>query len=312
MTARRLAPAATLTLLLGAALAGGVTAQDGPRRRARPPAASPREAAPEHPSFTSDIPCSACHTPEGWAMPGGTSGQAGGFDHARTGFPLSGRHLAAGCTDCHAARRQVRRDCVSCHDDAHQGRLGHDCTRCHSSNGWTDTNPLEAHRLTRFPLSGMHAIAACTDCHRRTGDRSFSAVPSTCISCHEADYRRPDVHPIHDGSGGNAAFSPLCETCHRTSGWSPAIADPAGLGSGAMGLAEAAPPRHELRFPIRVGPHQGAPCASCHESPEVPTAVRCAGCHAHAPAQLRIDHRTVRVGPDGRGCLGCHPGGMAR
>ncbi|MCB9595221.1 MAG: hypothetical protein H6719_21060 [Sandaracinaceae bacterium] len=314
---RRRALPTLLLLLVVTAVAGVVTAQP-PTRGARPrpaqaaPRTPPREEPREHPSFTSEIPCSACHTPEGWAMPGGSSGAAGGFDHARTGFPLRDRHLAAGCTDCHQARRQMRRDCVGCHQDGHEGRLGDDCSRCHTATGWNDTDELEAHRLTRLPLTGMHAIAACTDCHRRTGDRSFSAVPSTCISCHENEYRDPGIHPAHDGSDGNPPFPRQCEGCHRTSGWSPAIVDPSTLGGGTMPLTEAAPARHELRFPIRVGPHQGAPCASCHESPQVPTAVRCVGCHSHSPARLQSDHRTVRVGPDGRGCLGCHPGGMAR
>ncbi len=305
---RALRPILALAIFVTVAAAGAV---GGAQPRARRAPRAPR-APSNHPSFTDDIPCSACHTPEGWAMPGGSSGQAGGFDHARTGFPLSGRHLAAGCTDCHAAGRQVRRDCVSCHQDQHQGRMGQDCTRCHNANDWTDTDELEAHRLTRMPLTGMHAVAACTDCHRRTEGRAYTAVPSTCISCHEADYRRDDIHPSHDGRTGAAPFSRQCEGCHRTSGWAPAIIDPASLGRTSGGLSEAAPPSHELRFPIRVGPHAGAACASCHESPRVPAAVRCNGCHAHSPAQLAASHRTVRVGPDGRGCLGCHPGGAAR
>lgn len=309
MRARWLRWLAALAVLAATALSGAVGAQQRPRREPRPRSARPARDA--HPSFTDDIPCSACHTPDGWAMPGGSSGE-GGFDHARTGFPLNGRHLAAGCTDCHAARRQVRRDCVSCHTDQHEGRLGQDCSRCHDSIAWSSTDALEAHRLTRMPLTGMHAIAACTDCHRRNGSRAYTAVPATCISCHETDYRRPDVHPAHDGSAGAAPFSRQCETCHRTSGWSPAIVDPSMLGGASMGLGEAAPPSHELRFPIRTGAHLGAPCASCHENPRVPQAVRCVGCHAHSPARLRADHRTVPADPDGRACLACHPGGAAR
>ncbi|MGE0784482.1 MAG: hypothetical protein AB7S26_02260 [Sandaracinaceae bacterium] len=328
----------SIALGLGLALVGGALAQEEPpegergasrgdaasseseaptrprRRRggsSAPTAPTPQATARAHPSITDDIPCSACHTPEGWSMPGGSSGN-GGFDHSRTGFPLDGRHLESGCTDCHRAQRQMRRDCVSCHQDSHQGRLGNDCTRCHNANAWTDTRPLEIHRLTRFPLSGMHAIAACTDCHRRTGDRSYSAVPSTCISCHEQEYHRDDVHPVHDGRTGEAPFSRQCEGCHRTTSWSPAIVDTSMFGGGAMGLSERAPDNHDIRFPIRSGPHRGAPCASCHESPSVPSAVRCGGCHEHSTARLVQNHPRFRVDPDGRGCLGCHPGGAAR
>lgn len=298
--------AACAALVISSAVAGVVGAQQRPRRQPRP-----RPASRAHPSITDDMPCSACHTPEGWAQPGGSSG-GGGFDHSQTGFALRGRHRAAGCTDCHSSEREAQRDCVSCHVDTHEGRLGTDCSTCHNAVSFRDTDELAAHRLTRMPLTGMHAIVACTDCHQRNGSRAFTAVPATCISCHETDYRRPGLHPAHDGSGGGEPFSRRCETCHRTSGWSPAIVDPATLGSTSSGLREAAPPTHELRFPIRSGPHLGAPCASCHEDPRLPQAVRCTGCHAHSPARLRANHRTVPVPVDGRGCLGCHPGGAAR
>ena len=190
--------------------------------------------------------------------------------------------------------------------------MGADCVRCHSSVDWTDTHAIEIHRLTRLPLAGAHLIAACTDCHQRTGDRQFTAVSAECFACHEAEYRRVDVHPNHSGTASSPPFPRRCAECHRTSSWSPAIIDPSTIGSSGMGLAERAPPRHEVRFPISRGSHRGAECASCHEDLRVPAAIRCVGCHEHSPLQLRQQHRTVRPGLDGRGCLGCHPGGIVR
>lgn len=301
---KRARPWILLVALAGSAVAGIGSAQQTPRARSTARAPAPPPAG--HGSITADLPCSACHTPEGWSIQG--SSAEGGFDHSRTGFPLAGRHRAVACVSCHQPGRRIGRDCVSCHQDQHQARLGQDCARCHSAIGWTDTRDLEIHRLTRLPLTGMHAIAACTDCHRRTEDRQYSAVPAECFACHEDEYRRPDTHPSHvDG-----AFSRNCQECHRTSGWSPAIVDPTALGRTSGGLTERAPARHELRFPITRGSHRGAACASCHEDRQIPTAVRCDGCHAHNPVQLRRQHRTVSAGTDGRGCLGCHPGGMTR
>ena len=317
---RRSLPIALLLTLVLTALAGVVGAQRSPAprprrsrqaRRARP-TPTPESAADAHGSFTRDLPCSSCHTPDGWSMGGGSSSDTGRFNHASTGFPLAGRHLRAGCTQCHAAGREVRRDCVSCHQDQHQGRLGADCSRCHTAAAWTDTQAIETHRLTRLPLTGMHAIADCSDCHRRTVDREFSAVPAECIACHEQDYRRPDVHPPHGGSATRAPFSRDCTQCHRTTSWSPAIIDASLIGGGSTGLTETAPPSHELRFPIRAGSHRGADCASCHEDLRIPAAVRCVGCHAHRVSQLTAQHVTATPGLDGRGCLGCHPGGIAR
>lgn len=260
-----------------------------------------------HASVTSGMDCSACHTPDGWGMAAGA--EAGrGFDHARTGFPLVGRHSAITCVRCHQADVQIERDCVSCHEDAHQSRLGRDCERCHTAVRWSDTRPFEIHRTTRLPLTGMHALLDCTECHRRTGDREFTAVPADCFSCHEADYRRPDTHPDHTGTTGHAPFPRDCAMCHVTIGWSPAFVDPTAV----TGALASAPPEHESIFPIRIGPHREIACVQCHLAPEVPRAVECTGCHTHDPVRLRQIHGGELVATDGAGCLGCHPGGSAR
>ncbi len=274
-------------------------------------------------SITEGIECSACHTPEGWRVGGSVRGDSG-FDHARTGFPLTGRHQTVACTSCHVPGQRARRECASCHQDDHQGRLGRSCDTCHSAVSWRRTNAIELHRMTRLPLTGMHVLAACTDCHRRNSEREYSAAPAECYACHEAEYNRVDVHPNHNGSTGSPAFSRDCSACHRAIAWSPAVVDPSALpGSGALTSgaltsgaltsgALGASDSHDLRFPISYGSHRGAPCSSCHVARDVPTAVACTGCHAHSPLRLRSQHRTVVVPLDGSSCLGCHPGGRGR
>ena len=266
-----------------------------------------------HGSITANLPCSACHTPDGWAIQGGARGGSGAFDHARTGFPLAGRHQGAGCTDCHRPGRTASRVCTSCHIDEHQGRLGQDCARCHTAVGWHDRHAIDLHRLTRLPLAGMHAVAACADCHRRRGEGEYSNVPAECFACHEDDYRRPDVHPRHVGTATAPAFPRECEQCHRTAAWTPAIVDLTTLGA-ITGLRQSlrAGNEHDIHFPITFGSHRGAPCASCHEGSPSASTIRCTGCHAHNPIRLRQAHRSVSPQGDGRSCLGCHPGGMAR
>lgn len=285
-----------------AALTASVTAATAQQRRPQ------REEPSAHGgSLTEGIDCSACHTADGWRMGGGSG--SGGFDHARTGFPLAGRHRTVGCTTCHAPGRQPRRACTSCHADNHQGRLGRDCDSCHSDRGWQHVRAIAMHRRTRLPLTGMHALLDCTECHVRTGERQWSSVPSDCFACHEGDYRRSDVHPSHLGLSSTAAFPRDCAQCHRASGWSPAVIDPGALPRSA-GLV--APEDHDLRFPISHGPHRGTECAACHASPAVPSAVRCTGCHAHNPVRLRMQHTSVAASVQGPACLSCHPGGAAR
>jgi hypothetical protein len=259
-------------------------------------------------SITRGIQCGACHTPSGWAVTGSVRGESG-FDHGRTGFPLSGRHRRLSCTGCHQPEQQTRRACNGCHQDVHQRRMGQSCDRCHSASGWQRTRAIDMHRSTRLPLTGMHVLAACTDCHTRTTSRSYSSTPAECYACHENEYRDATVHPNHDGTSGSAPFPRDCGACHRADGWSPAFVDPSVL---PRSSPLTAPPTHDLRFAISFGSHRGAPCASCHLSPRATAAVACTGCHAHSPLMLRRQHPSGVVASTGGACLSCHPGGRAR
>lgn len=263
-----------------------------------------------HRSVTEAVDCAACHDPSGWGMSGGTRGGAG-FDHARTGFGLSGRHAFTSCTSCHVPGRTTRRECSSCHADTHQGRLGDSCDACHGPSSWNATTAQERHRLTRLPLDGAHALVDCAACHRRAAERTYSGTPAQCFACHEDDYRRGDVHPPHDGGGSGTPLSRDCTECHRTLAWSPAFFSPhpTSADAGAVRLASL---RHDARFPIGFGPHRGAPCDSCHAGQPSSRTFECVGCHAHSPARLAAQHPGRRVPSEGRACLRCHAGGMPR
>ncbi|WP_428264548.1 hypothetical protein [Haliangium sp.] len=253
--------------------------------------------------------CSACHTTESWRLLDGAGGR--GFDHDNTGFPLVGAHTQATCPHCHQPGREVSRECASCHQDAHQGRMGTQCDQCHDSRTWLGTRAIERHRLTRLPLTGVHALLECTSCHIRTSSRTWSQVPSDCFACHERDYRL-DVHPPHQGNPDNPDRAPFprdCRLCHRAIAWSPAFADPTLL---PIERTQGALRAHDLQFPISFGSHRGARCESCHLSPSTPRALTCTGCHDHSPALLRRQHRGRAVPADAGACLRCHPGGLTR
>lgn len=263
--------------------------------------------------LTEGMDCSACHTEAGWDSLGAGAGQ--GFDHARTGFPLTGRHRQAGCADCHATGTQISRACDRCHRDPHQQRLGSDCSECHSALSFQLSDALQKHRNTRLPLTGIHALLDCTECHRRGTEPRFSSVPANCWACHADEYRSPDVHPRHTGTPGDPsqpAFPTDCAQCHRATGWSPAVVDPARLRAALAQQALTAPPSHELMFPIARGAHRGAACGDCHADSLRPGLARCTGCHAHGALRLRAQHGDRPVDPRARACLACHPGGAAR
>jgi hypothetical protein len=263
---------------------------------------------------TEGMDCVDCHSTGGWDL--GT-GKGQGFDHSRTGFPLGGRHAQTPCVGCHAPGKRTSRECVACHEDTHEHRLGRDCDGCHDARSWARTGARAQHELTRLPLTGMHALAECTECHRRAASRQWSTPPADCFGCHANDYRRKDIHPLHIGSAKpvRAPFPRDCAQCHRAIGWSPALVSPAAaqrlVGTSAAALMRA-PDDHDVRFPISHGPHRQAACEDCHMNVEsLPRAVRCTGCHAHAPAKLAIAHLQVTgVVRDGS-CLHCHRGGGA-
>jgi len=301
-----------LLVLLGVAvlagLAGIAVAKDP-----KPKAAS--ATVPNHSSITEGIDCGNCHTPASWKMSGGKTGQ--GFDHSRTGFPLTGRHESAACNQCHSGEKHVTRECENCHSDPHQSRMSGRCASCHSSRRWDDMEPFEIHRRTRFPLTGMHALAACTECHIRNNERQWTTVQSNCFACHASAYLDPNIHPSHRGTATSPPFPQDCSQCHVASAWSPAFIDPSAitsssassLSSGLGGMV--VPANHDRHFPVSHGPHRGASCNSCHIAAQTPRLVRCTGCHAHNPVKLQQQHRR-RVSGSGGACLGCHPGGTAR
>lgn len=293
-----------LVVSFGACLALGLTA--GGVAQESDGAGAHRGSRSSHASMTQGIPCSRCHTPEGWSM----SGDGEGFDHSRTGFPLAGRHAVAGCVDCHREGEDTRRACVTCHEDQHRRRVTQRCEQCHTSNAWNDTAPFDLHRNTRFPLDGMHALADCTECHRRAADGIFTGAPANCFGCHADLYRDPDLHPVHRGSPGAAPFPRDCRLCHRTNAWDPAFPSPVVFG--LLSEQRTVPAVHQLRFPLRGG-HATAGCDDCHADAERrPRAVSCDGCHSRAQLiRQHEDFPSIATGP-GVACLRCHVGGARR
>jgi hypothetical protein len=289
----------------------------GTARSSASESADPNVARPASPRGALDFPCSACHTTTAWRAQGATA-EGAKFDHSKTGFPLTGEHIHTPCVACHNNTRQVKRACVSCHEDFHRGRLSQSCDTCHSPAGWNVTRPIEIHRMTRFPLTGMHVLADCTECHIHASELRWTGAPVACFACHEKDYRRPDLFPVHVGIAatqstmGTDPFPRDCSLCHRAVAWAPVVSGAmTGATASPLRAGRAPPPSHDLRFPISFGVHRAAGCDDCHASLAAPRSVRCIGCHAHDPVRLAQQHRQP-VATDGASCLTCHPGGVRR
>ncbi|MBK8128202.1 MAG: hypothetical protein IPK53_04415 [bacterium] len=79
------------------------------------------------------------------------------------------------------------------------------CQTCHTTSNWDATFN---HNSTQFPLTGQHVTATCQQCH---SSGQYDGLPTTCVSCHLADYNGTD-DPDHEA----AQFPTTCQTCHST------------------------------------------------------------------------------------------------
>ncbi|MDX8386569.1 MAG: cytochrome c3 family protein [Gallionella sp.] len=125
-----------------------------------------------------------------------------GFNHAHTGYQLTGAHAVAACETCHTGGvfEGTPQKCDECHE---VGR-----------------------RVVATPKSAAHIVttANCETCHFSTITflgAKFNhgmATPGGCESCHNG--RIKDGRPSSHSSGSKLTSS--CDSCHRSSGWLPA------------------------------------------------------------------------------------------
>lgn len=194
--------------------------------------------------------CASCHTTEAFSP-------AEKFDHSKTDFALSGKHVDVDCAKCH--KKEVRNgedfqqfasvaftNCNSCHDDAHSGNLGNNCKQCHTDAGWEVLTSLRRfnHNQTGFPLKGKHQQVDCFKCHapaqtaRTVFQDQLGIGTAECTKCHE------DVHKGRFGSN--------CAECHNEKSF---------RFSGDPDKFD-----HNLTdFPL-AGKHNSVDCAKCHTS----------------------------------------------
>ena len=194
--------------------------------------------------------CEECHSEKKWSDTK--------FDHAKaSGYRLKGAHAKLECQQCHKGpvhEVALERACKTCHvnDDAHRGKLGTACERCHNEYGWNKDVVFD-HDVTRFPLIGLHATAPCEACHVTT---TYRDTKSGCNDCHAKDDK-------HKGTLGKA-----CGRCHNPNGWGLWQFDH----------------NHDTKF-VLDGAHKGLACSACHRSTDGPQqSSSCISCHSRDDA----------------------------
>ncbi len=182
------------------------------------------------------------------------------FNHASTGFPLTGAHSSVSCQSCHTSGYiNTSSECYSCHsndfasttDPNHvtQG-FSHDCSQCHSTTSWGNAN--FDHSATGFPLTGAHAAVTCQACH----SAGYTNTSNDCYSCHSKDFAGT-TDPNHVAQG----FPHNCSQCHSTTNWSGATFD------------------HSTTGFTLTGAHVTTNCQSCHSAGYINTPSDCYSCH---------------------------------
>ncbi len=257
-----------------------------------------------HPALVKDPPnakeCARCHSEHNgedfqlirWETP------LNSFDHRKTGYALEGKHSGLECARCHtlphivpAERTQIRikdlsrtwlglsPDCITCHKDPHEGRLGNNCLKCHNFTDWKAANQFD-HSKTRYPLTGLHARVPCAKCHAPSGPEGtvkFTGIAfAACSDCHKDPHR--------------AAFKQSCETCHTTGGWHQVRMPPSFDHS-------------KTAYPL-LGKHQEVGCLKCHAGGDFQKHVahaKCVDCHKPDPHTGQFRERA-----GGGECASCH------
>lgn len=145
--------------------------------------------------------------------------------HARTSFPLLGRHATANCRECHTDVRsvgfeQTPSECVACHEPAipvasatvvDHSTFPSSCEQCHTPITWKAANYLSHGSCFPIQRGSNHAGIACSSCHPSgipAVSGTCSDTSATCVSCHgceEAEHRQVRGYECEDRK---------CYQCH--------------------------------------------------------------------------------------------------
>ena len=245
--------------------------------------------------------CQSCHNTVAWTR----VAQMEGFDHAKTNFPLLGKHATVACSDCHThgdfKTPVAHAKCADCHNpDPHKGQFQSrsskgECAECHTVDGWKPSLfDVKAHATSAYPLMGKHASVECGKCHvPARADTVFKVAFEHCTDCHQ---------DAHDGQFAKAPYQNRCESCHTVNDFHRS----------KFTIAM----HRDTRFPLE-GAHAVVPCIACHKEGAAGRIDKilpfhfedrsCTACHAD-PHHGQFKARMAEKGANGAalGCEACH------
>jgi hypothetical protein len=164
---------------------------------------------PNHTAAGFPTTCNLCHSTTDWS--GAT------FDHAKTGFPLTGAHIKTPCQKCHVNNvfAGTPKACYSCHKSDYKGTTDPNhaaagfpttCETCHNTTSWLGAT----FNHTWFNTQHGGANGVCKTCH--TNSSNYAVF--TCTNCHAK--ARTDGQ--HSGVSGYVYNSVNCYACHKNTG----------------------------------------------------------------------------------------------
>jgi len=260
--------------------------------------------------------CADCHGTAGFKLI-----DKNRFDHDRTKYPLTGKHVTVSCAACHkdfstaTLKKPAFATCTSCHRDAHSGTATSagkpaDCSACHTVSGFTpSTYTVASHAKSKYALEGKHVSVKCEACHTTSTSATAAAqFGSSKVVMRPGFARCSDCHvDDHGGQLKATANKGECAACHHVTGWTPSTFDSAAHAKTKLALD---------------GRHQEIACAVCHGAsrsnlPSLSTTavlgkanfwfkvpeIDCASCHVD-PHRGRFAARGAKA-KDG-GCRTCH------
>ncbi len=213
--------------------------------------------------------CGKCHNERDW--------KEAKFDHSKTKYELSGKHIDVKCKKCHAdpsRYKEAPHDCLGCHrkDDKHKDQYGKKCEDCHTEKDWKKIEFIHDLKSTKYELLGKHKTTKCVSCHK--GILYKDKTPTKCYACH----RKDDVH--------KAGLGEKCESCHDEEKWKISKFDH----------------DKDTKYSL-LGKHITTKCEACHipalklPGQKEKIALTCNGCH-------KVDDK--HKGEFGIKCESCH------
>jgi len=272
--------------------------------------------------------CASCHDIGAWKP-------APRFDHAKTSYPLTGKHVPVKCEKCHTVAGEKKpvykpiphAECTPCHADPHAGSLGPACAKCHVTESFRTLVPASfSHDRTRYPLRGKHVAVTCAQCHdpvkawgkkpafsscgschkdQHAGRATIAGRIVDCAACHQVEGFRVNVFTVEQHQKSSYPLegrhrTVACEACH--------LKNPPGVAAGSLGPAA-----------IQIRPTHGR-CLDCHvddHGGQLATrtgGTACERCHsvtAWRPSLFGVtEHSGLKLPLEGRHakieCAACH------